>query len=91
MIAREAQHGHAQRAEHIAEMDITGGVVLDEVARDQHRIGRPVMRLCVRQRGLERGQSGDSTQRFRFAAVEVRVREVCQTQYAHDPAAVREL
>jgi hypothetical protein len=56
VIAGQAQHGQPQRSEHSPEMSVPRGVVLHEITRHQHRIGRPVALLRVRERGLERRQ-----------------------------------
>ena len=46
--------------------------------------GGQTARTRVRKRGLERGQRCDAAQGLRLAAVEVRIGELNESQYAHD-------
>lgn len=78
VVAGQTQHRHSQAVEYVPEMDITRWVVLDQIARDQHGVGGPVALARVRERCLERGQSGNATQQLALAAVKVRIGEMCQ-------------
>ncbi len=83
MVPRQAQDRHAEGAEDAAEMGVAGRIVLNDIARHEHGIRRPLAGLRVRKRGSKRGQSGNSAERFRLAAVEVRIRKMCDSQCRH--------
>ena len=79
VVARQAQHRHAQAAEQAAEMRIAGRVVLHQVAGDQHR--RPAASRAparARARSVSAGSVATPRRRLVLAAVQVRIGEMRQ-------------
>jgi hypothetical protein len=83
VIAGQAQHWHAERAEHAPEMLVARHVILHEVAGDEHRIDGPLAGLREIERAHECGQRGHAAQRAGLTAVEVRIGELYETHDAH--------
>src|SRR6185312_2378910 len=85
VIAWQAEHRQPESPEQPAEMRVPGRIVLNEIARHEHRIRRPLALLRVGERCLERGQRCNATQQLTLAPVKVRVGEVSQAHYTLGP------
>ena len=64
-------------------MSVAGGIVLDDVAGDEHGVDRPVARLRVSEGVSERRRGLYSAQGFGLAAVQMRIGKLYETQQAH--------
>ncbi len=76
VIARNAHHRHAERAEDATEMFVAARVVLHEIASHEHTIDGPLTRLRESERARQRGQRSHTTQRGSLVAEEMRIGEL---------------
>jgi hypothetical protein len=84
VIARQTENGEIQRAEDALDVLVAADIVLHEIAGDEDCIHRPVARLRNAQSPRQSRQRSDAAQRFGLAAVQMRIGELDQSQYAHD-------
>ena len=64
-------------------MSVAAWIVLDDVAGDEHCIDRPVAGLRLREGVSERRRRLYAAQGFGFAAVEMRIGKLYETQHTH--------
>ena len=64
-------------------MRVAGGIVLDDVAGDEYGVDWPVARLRVSEGVSERRRRLYPAQGFGFAAVQMRIGKLYETQQAH--------
>ena len=83
VIARNRQDRHAQPAEQQIDRAVGRGLVVDDVARQQHGVDREEMTLRVRETGLQPRQRARPAQRARRVLHQVRIRELDQADAAH--------
>jgi hypothetical protein len=83
VIARQAQHRHARGAEHVAHPAITLGVVLHQVACQQHAVSTVTAALGIGNRGLQGRQARNATQAPARLAEQVQIAELNETNRLH--------
>jgi hypothetical protein len=83
VIARNRQDRHAQPAEQQIDRAVGRGLVVDDVARQQHGVDGEEMALGVRETGLQPRQRARPPQRRVRVLHQVRIRELDQADAAH--------